>query len=121
MGLFDLFNTFDPVASYDAIDAVAVQTNLLVMTEAKDRQAAIKKLRIGSLVTLERTRHNRQTVYVVHDYKTDKIVGEISYGSSEYLDENYRNYRMLGRVTEIGRITPNCGGNQVRIEYKVYE
>ena len=118
MGLFS--KNIAPI-NYDAIDADIVQTNLLVMTESKERQAAIKKLRIGSLVTLERTRHNRQTVYVVHDYKTDKIVGEISYGSSEYLDENYRNYKLLGKVTEIGRITPNCRGNQVRIEYKVYK
>ena len=116
-----LFNKFDASASYDAIDSIAVQSNLLVMTESKERQAAIKKLRVGSLVNIKRTRKTGQTVYVAHDYKTDKIVGEISYGSSEYLDENYRNYRILGKVTEIGRITPNCRGNQVRIEYKVYE
>lgn len=117
MGLFSLF---DASPDYDAIDATTVQTNLLMMTESKERQDAIKKLRIGSLVNIKRTRRTGQTVYVVSDYKTDKIIGEISYGTSDYLDQNYRNYKMLGKVTELGRITPNGQGKQVRIEYKVY-
>ena len=115
-----LFNKLDLSANYDAIDAEIVQTNLLMMTQSKERQAAIKKLRVGSLVTLNRTRQNKQTVYVVHDFKTDRIIGEISYGTSDYLDQNYKNHKMLGKVTEIGQITPNCQGKQVRIEYKVY-
>lgn len=115
MGLFN-FNLPD----YDAINAVSVQTNLLMMTESKERQAAIKKLRIGSLVNLKRTRNKGQTVYMVSDYKTGKIIGEISYGTSDYLDQNYKNYNMLGKVTEIGRISPLVHGNQVRIEYKVF-
>ena len=120
MGLFNLFNTFDPVASYDAIDAVAVQSNLLMMTESKEHQAAIKKLRIGSLVNLKHTKRKGQNIYVVSDFKTGKTIGEISYGSSDYLAQNYKEYRLLGKITEIGRITPNGHGIQVRIEYKVY-
>lgn len=119
MSLFD-FKTKTNTAAYDGIDAVAVQTNLLVMTDSKERQTAIKKLRVGSLVDLNRTRNKGQTVYVVSDHNTGKIIGEISYGTSDYLDANYRKYKMLGKVTEIGRITPNGRGNQVRIEYKVY-
>ena len=115
-----LFNLFDASPDYDSIDAATVQTNLLMMTESKERQAAIKKLRVGSPVNIKRTRRTGQTVYVVSDYKTDKIIGEISYGTSDYLDQNYRNYKMLGKVTEIGRITPNGQGKQVRIEYKAY-
>lgn len=110
-----------PLVDYDAIDAVDVRTNLLVMTETKDRQAAIKKVKTGDLVTFQKTRKQGNTIYVVSALKSGAVLGEISYGSSEYLDENYRNYKMLGRVTEIGRITPNCHGNQVRIEYKVYK
>ena len=117
MGLFNLHNS---LPNYDDIDAVDVQTNLLMMTHSKDRQAAIKKLRIGSLVNIIRTRKSGRTVYVASDYKTDKIIGEISYGTSDYLDQNYRKYNMLGKVTEIGQITPNGQGNQVKIEYKVY-
>lgn len=119
MGLFNFFSA-DPSIDYDAIGAATVQTNLLMMTESKERQAVIKKLRVGSLVTLKRTRQNGHVVYVVSDLKTGKVIGEISYGTSEYLDQNYKNYNMLGKVTEIGRITPNNYGNQVRIEYKVY-
>ena len=119
MGLFD-FKTKTNAANYDSIDAVAVQTNLLMMTEPADRQKTIKKLRVGSLVDLNRTRTKGQTIYVVSDHNTGKIIGEISYGTSDYLDANYRKYKMLGKVTEIGRITPNGRGNQVRIEYKVY-
>ena len=107
-------------SDYDAIEPAVVQTNLLVMTESKERQAVIKKMRVGSLVSLNRTRRNGQTVYVVKDMKTDKTIGEISYGSSDYLDQNYRNYKTLGKVTEIGKITPMGHGIQVRIEYKVY-
>ena len=117
MGLFNLHNS---LPNYDDIDAETVQTNLLMMTQSKERQAAIKKLRVGSLVNINRTRRTGQTVYVVSDYKTGKIIGEISYGTSDYLDQNYRKYKMLGQVTEIGQITPNGQGNQVRIEYKVY-
>ena len=117
MGLFNLFND---APDYESIDAVTIQTNLLMVTQTKERQDVIKKLRVGSLVNISRTRRTGQTVYMVSDYKTDKIIGEISYGTSDYLDKNYRNYKMLGKVTEIGRITPNGQGNQVRIEYKVY-
>ena len=116
-----LFNKKIPSVDYDAIDAVAIRTNLLVMTESKERQAAIKKLRVGSLVELSHTKRKGQNIYVVSALKTGAILGEISYGSSDYLAENYRNYRLLGKVTEIGRITPNCRGNEVRIEYKVYK
>lgn len=115
-----LLKIFDSAPSYDSITAADIQTNLLMMTESKERQAVIKKLRIGSLVNIKRTRRSGQTVYVATDYKTDKIIGEISYGTSDYLDQNYKNYRMLGKVTEIGQITPNGQGNQVKIEYKVY-
>lgn len=119
MGLFN-FLSADPSIDYDDIDAAIVQTNLLMMTESKERQAVIKKLRVGSLVTLKRIRQNGHAVYVVSDLKTGKVIGEISYGTSDYLDQNYRNYKTLGKVTEIGQITPNGHGNQVRIEYKVY-
>lgn len=120
MGLFNAIKSAGQPIDYDAIDAATVQTNLLMMTESKDRQAVIKKMRVGSLVTLVRTRRNGQTVYVVKDMKTDKTIGEISYGSSEYLDQNYRNYKMIGKVTEIGKITPMGQGNQVKIEFKAY-
>ena len=119
MGLFN-FLSADPSVDYDAIDAVAVQTNLLMMTESKERQAVIKKLRVGSLVSLKRTRQNGHAVYVVSDIKNGKVIGGISYGTSDYLDQNYRNYKMLGKVTEIGHITPLGHGIQVNIEYKVY-
>lgn len=119
MGLFNLFSA-GPQTDYDAIDPVTVQTNLLMVTEPKERQAAIKKMRVGSLVTLTRTRRNGQTVYVVSDLKTGKVIGEISYGTSDYLDANYKNHKMLGKVTEMGRLTPLGKGTQVRIEYKVY-
>lgn len=119
MGLFD-FKTKTDTAEYDSIDAVTVQTNLLMMTEPADRQKTIKKLRVGSLVDLKRTRTKGQIVYVVTDHNTGNVIGEISYGTSDYLDANYRNHKMLGKVTELGRITPNGRGNQVRIEYKVY-
>lgn len=116
MGLFNLFDAPD----YDSIDAAAVQTNLLMVTQTKERQDAIKKLRIGSLVNIKRTKRTGQTVYVVSDYKTDRIIGEISYGTSDYLDQNYRNYKMLGKVIEIGNITNTMPGKEVLIEYKVY-
>ena len=116
-----LFNKKIPAVDYDAIDAVDVRTNLLVMTESKDRQAAIKKVKTGDLVTFQKTRKQGNAIYVVSALKSGAVLGEISYGSSEYLDENYRNYKMLGKVTEIGRLTPGGRGNQVRIEYKVYK
>ena len=119
MGLFN-FKTDNALTDYDSIDAVKIQSNLLMMTEAPDRQKTIKKLRIGSLVNLKRTRRNGQTVYVVSDYKTGKTIGEISYGTSDYLAQNYGKYKMLGKVTEIGHLTPMGQGNQVIIEYKVY-
>ena len=118
MSIMSLLKTNSP--DYDAIDAVTTQTNLLVATDTKERQAAIKKLRIGALVDLKRTRQNGHVVYVVSDLKTGKVIGEISYGTSEYLDQNYRNYKMLGKVTEIGRITPGGRGLQVNVVYKVY-
>lgn len=119
MGLFD-FKTKTNTADYDNIDAVTVQTNLLMMTDSADRQKTIKKLRVGSLVDLKRTRTKGQTIYVVSDHNTGNVIGEISYGTSDYLDAKYKNYKMLGKVTELGSITPNGRGNQVRIEYKVY-
>lgn len=108
------------LTDYDSIDAVAVQTNLLMMTEPKERQAVIKKLGVGSLVTLARTRRSGQNVYLVSDLNSGKIIGEISYGTSDYLAANYPKHKMLGKVTEIGKITPLGAGIQVRIEYKVY-
>ena len=95
MGIMNLLKTNLPgndaiKPDYDAIDPVATQTNLLVATDTKERQTAIKRLRIGSLVTLKRTTQNGHVVYVVSDLKTGKVVGEISYGTSEYLDQNYR-------------------------------
>ena len=119
MGLFSLFSA-GPQTDYDSIDAVTVQTNLLMMTEPADRQKTIKKLRVGSLVDLKRTKRKGQTVYVVSDHNTGNIIGEISYGTSDYLAANYPNHKMLGKVTEIGKITPLGTGIQVRIEYKVY-
>lgn len=119
MGLFNFLSKEHPT-DYDAIDAATVQTNLLMMTEPADRQKTIKKLRVGSLVDLKRTRRNGQTVYVVLAHNTGNVIGEISYGTSDYLDANYRNYKMLGKVTEIGKITPLGTGTQVKIEYKVY-
>jgi len=119
MSLFN-FKTADPTIDYDGIDAVITQTNLLMMTETADRQKTIKKLRIGSLVTLKRTIRKGQNIYVVTDLTTGKIIGEISYGTSDYLAQNYPNHKMLGKVTEIGRLTPMGRGIQVKIEYKVY-
>lgn len=119
MGLFNLFSA-EPQTDYDSINADATQTNLLMMTEPKERQAVIKKLRVGSLVDLKRTKTKGQNVYVVSDHNTSKVIGEISYGTSDYLAANYPNHKMLGIVTEIGRITPLGHGIQVRIEYKVY-
>ena len=119
MGLFNL-KTKTNTADYDNIYAVTVQSNLLMMTEPADRQKTIKKLRVGSLVALTKTKRNKQNIYVVSDLNSGNVIGEISYGTSDYLDANYRNYKMLGKVTELGKITPNGRGNQVRIEYKVY-
>lgn len=119
MGLFN-FKTKTDTVDYDSINAVTVQTNLLMMTESADRQKTIKKMRVGSLVTLTQTRNNRQTVYVVSDLNSGKIIGEISYGTSEYLAANYQKHKMLGKVTEMGKITPNGRGTQIKIEYKVY-
>ena len=115
-----LFNKNNKSSIYDDIDAEIVQTNLLVMTQSKERQAAIKKLKVGDLVTFQKTRKQGNALYVVFALKSGATLGEISYGTSDYLDQNYKNYKMLGKVTEIGRITPNGQGNQVRIEYKVY-
>lgn len=119
MSLFNLF-TAEPPIDYDSIDAVKIQDNLLVMSQTKERQAAIKKLHVGSLVNLKRTRQNGHNVYVVADYKTDNIIGEISYGTSDYLAQNFKNHKLLGKVIEIGRITQTTKGNEVYIEYKVY-
>lgn len=119
MGLFNLFSA-GPQTDYDSIDAVAVQTNLLMMTEPADRQKTIKKLRVGSLVTLKKTKRSGQNVYIVSDYNTGNVIGEISYGTSDYLAANYPKHKMLGKVTEIGKITPLGTGTQVKIEYKVY-
>ena len=119
MGLFNLFSA-GPQIDYDAIDPVTVQTNLLMMTENDDCQKNIKKLRVGSLVTLTRTRRNKQNVYIVSDLKTGNVIGEISYGTSDYLAANFPKHKMLGKVTEIGRITPTARHIQVKIEYKVY-
>lgn len=119
MGIMDLFSS-SPVPNYDSIDAVTEQNNLLMMTETKDRQAVIKKMRVGSIVVLKRTKRNGQTVYVVSDHRTGKAIGEISYGTSDYLDANYKGYKMLGKVTEIGRLTPLGKGLEVNIVYKVY-
>lgn len=119
MGLFNLFSAPAQI-DYDAIDPVTVQTNLLMMTESADRQKTIKKMRVGSLVALTRTKRNGQAVYVVSDLNSGKVIGEISYGTSDYLAANYPKHKMLGNVTEIGRITPNGRGTQVKIEYKVY-
>lgn len=119
MGLFN-FKTKTDAVDYDSIDAVAVQTNLLMMTEPVDRQKTIKKLRVGSLVTLKKTKRSGQNVYIVSDYNTGNVIGEISYGTSDYLAANYPNHKILGKVTEIGKITPLGTGIQVRIEYKVY-
>ena len=116
-----LFNKKIPSVDYDAIDAEKIMSNLLVMTESKERQAAIKKVKAGDLVTFQKTRKQGNAIYVVSALKSGAVLGEISYGTSEYLDKNFKNYRMLGKVTEIGRITPNCRGNEVRIEYKVYK
>lgn len=116
MGILDLIKAPD----YDAIDAVAVESNLLMCTESKPRQSVIKKLKVGSLVNLKLTKQNRQNVYIVSNYKTSDVIGEISYGTSDYLAQNYKNYKMLGKVTEIGKFTPMGSGKQVRIEYKVY-
>lgn len=118
MGLFEKLKTNN--IDYNTIDAVTVQTNLLMCTETQEHQKAIKKLRVGSLVDLTRKRRNGQTVYVVSDYKTGSVIGEISYGTSEYLSQNYKGYKMLGKVTEIGKLTPLGVGKQVSIEYKVY-
>ena len=120
MGLFKKSKPAATPIDYDSIDAVKVQTNLLVMTEAKDRQAAIKMLSVGSLVALKRTVSNGHNTYVVTDLKNGKIIGEISYGTSDYLAQNYGKCNMLGKVSEIGRLTPNGRGTQVKIEYKVY-
>ena len=108
------------LADYDSINAIDVQTNLLMVTEPPDRQKIIKKMRPGSLVTLTRTKSKGQNVYVVTDLKTGKVIGEISYGTSDYLAQNYPKHHMLGKVTEIGRLTPLGHGIQVKIEYKVY-
>ena len=120
MGLFDFLTAAEPPIDYDGIDAVKVQTNLLMITEPDEHQAVIKKMRVGSLVDLKRTVRNRQNVYLVSDHKTGKVIGEISYGSSDYLAQNYPKHKLLGKVTEIGHLTPLGKGNQVRIEYKVY-
>lgn len=119
MGLFNLFSA-GPQIDYDAIDPVTVQTNLLMMTESEDRQKTIKKMRVGSLVTLSKTKRNGQTIYVVSDLNSGNVIGEISYGTSDYLAANYPTNKMLGKVTEIGHISPNGRGTQVKIEYKVY-
>lgn len=119
MGLFNLFSATAQI-DYDAIEPVTVQTNLLMMTESADRQKIIKKMRVGSLVALTRTMRNKQNIYVVSDLNSGKIIGEISYGTSDYLAANYPTHKMLGKVTEIGKITPNGRGTQVNIEYKVY-
>ena len=117
MGLFNLFND---APDYDSIDAATIQTNLLMVTQAKERQDVIKKLRAGSLVTLAHTKRKGQNVYVVSDYKSGKVIGEISYGTSDYLAQNYKGYKMLGKVIQIGDITNTMPGKEVLIEYKVY-
>lgn len=119
MGLFKKSKPAAPV-DYDAITPIAVQTNLLMVTEPKDRQAVIKGMQVGSLVALNRTVKNKQNIYMVSDLKTGKIIGELSYGTSDYLAANYPKHKMLGKVSEIGRLTPLGRGTQVRIEYKVY-
>ncbi len=125
MGIFDIFKTTKnghavSGAEYDSIDAVAVQTNLLVATESTDRQAAIRKLAVGSLVNLKPIKRKGQNIYVVTDCRNNAVVGEISYGTSDYLAQNFKGHKMLGKVAEIGKLTPMGSGKQVRIEYKVY-
>ena len=123
MGLFNLFKepADDVIAvDYDAIDADLVQSNLLMCTETEERQKLIRNLSVGSIVNVKHTRKNKQNIYMVTDYRNGNVIGELSYGTSDFLAQNYKNHKMLGKVTEIGKITPTGRGKQVRIEYKVY-
>lgn len=120
MGLLDRFKPTETAVDYDAIDAVVEQTNLLMMTQSKERQAAIKKLHVGSLVTLTKTKRKGQNIYMVSDFKSGNVIGEISYGTSDYLAEHYMDHKMLGKVVELGKTTHTMSGPEVRIVYKVY-
>lgn len=118
MGLFDKIFKFP---NYDDVEADHEKINLLVMTESKDRQAQIKKLAVGSPLFFNRKKQNGHTVFVAHNAQNGLEVGELSYGTSDYIAQNYPDCKLIGKVYEIGNLTPMGNGIQVRIVYKVYK
>lgn len=122
MGLFDLFKAAsnDVIdVDYDVIEAKAVQRNRVVATSPDQRQAAIKKMKVGDLVSFRKTKSNGKVTYIVSALNSGSEIGEISYGTSEWLSEHYPDAQLLGRVTvkvKGDEFTPPT----VDIEYKVY-
>lgn len=116
MGFLDLFRGPD----YDAIEEIKLQQNQLVYTGFTDRQTAIKKTKVGDLLTFKRSRRDGNVYYSVTNLRTGQLLGEISYGTSEWLYKNYKDARLLGKVTEKVSGTV-CSPNTVDIEYKIYK
>ena len=115
MGFLDLFKAPD----YDSIEPKAVQSNRLVATGTKEIQAALKKVKVGDLVTFKKSKRDGNTCYIVSAWNTGSRIGEISYGTSGWLAENYPDAQLLGRVTAKvhgDAYTPST----VDIEYKLY-
>ena len=122
MGLFNLIKSSanDAVkVDYDAIEALAVQRNRVVATGTKERQAAIKKSKVGDLVVFRKTKNRTNTTYIVSAYNSGSELGEISYGTSEWISKNHPKAQLLGRITSKVKgdaYTPPT----VDIEYKIY-
>lgn len=115
MGFLDIFKW----PEYDQIDTVHVKDNLLVMTEPN--QKAIKKLSVGSPLYFDKKKRDGHNVYIARSVKNGDIIGELSYGTSDYIAEHYKGMRLFGRVNQLGKLTPMGEGIQVNVEYKIYK
>lgn len=122
MGFFSLFK--EPAndvidVDYDVIEAKAVQSNRVVATAPDQRQAAIKKSKVGDLVSFRKTKRDGNTTYVVSALNSGSDLGEISYGTSEWISEHYPDAQLLGRITS--KVKGDAfSPPTVDIEYKIY-